>query len=162
MKNINLMTIPSLPRLLYNRHTSNAEFRRHLNWADAHWAKDVKTNDKPRYMTFTHPGFPYWCFDVNTYSPTLMSLIGVCEDCWVYGLYQRMPQPLNQTIILSPELRSNGFLLFQTDVELQMRKPMHSKSVQKWPLRAKFGYGCTSGSFLTMYVELRAADKKNL
>ena len=76
----------------------------------------------------------------------------------MYGLYQRMPQPLNQTIILSPELRSNGFLLFQTDVELQMRKPMHSKSVQKWPLRAKFGYGCTSGSFLTMYVELRAAD----
>ena len=89
--------------------------------------------------------------------PSLMSIVGVCEDCWVYGLSRPIRERHNYSVSLHAEMYAAGYMIFQTDHEIKMSRAFYNKSISKWPLRAKFGYGQRSGVFVTEFLELRAA-----
>ena len=84
-----------------------------------------------------------------------MSLVGICEDCWLFGSNQLIPTPFEHTLVFSRELRNEGLLLFQTDYELKMSPALYNDSVLKWPLRATYAYGYHTGCFVTSSLELR-------
>ncbi|GFS01731.1 hypothetical protein ElyMa_001105300 [Elysia marginata] len=123
-----------------------------------HLATDrgIEIHDNPRYVTFTYYGIPLWCFDYQSGSPGLMSIIGALEDCWSYGSSRKMPEPLNHTVSLEREMRRSGLLGFYTDFEINIARSLYSHSVPLWPLRAKYSHGCYSGAFITNCTELRA------
>ena len=87
-----------------------------------------------------------------------MSIVGVCEDCWIYGHGRRIPEPHNYTLSLQTEMILAGYMIFQTDHEVKISQAFYNKSISKWPLRAKSGYGHRSGVFWTALLELRAAS----
>ncbi|RUS86507.1 hypothetical protein EGW08_005757 [Elysia chlorotica] len=142
-------TVSTLPSLHKAHSSANAE------------ARDVKTNDNPRYVTFTRPGIPDWCFDLHTNAPSLMSLVGVIEDCWVFSLAQRISEPFEHTLIFNRELRKDGYMNFQTDYEMNMAQAFYTDSLSKWPLRAKYAYGMHTSCFVTNFLELRGAASED-